>query len=372
MSRSVKDTMNGIFDLLKKSVDEDDIGRIAQTTRHIIADGDEAPVIDFVKNSRIKTIKYNQLKIIAFDYKAQKYILVQDKYMSAIKSIGLDFELDSAIVQGAGMIAISNNCLDLKSGITSLDVINKCLGIVEENDAENISFQFFQISQLFEPYCVIRLDEDRFQLQFEEDINRFYGYIIMHERSQIESNIVTRLNSTLLLLSSRSIAASIINCLESRLVEYSFLQLYQCLEYLYIINNSISIAHSHDISHTKAIDIVISYKFKTTEEENLYQVLKANTPEVAVLPLYEEISSTYDDNTDKYKVTAAYIYKIRCNIAHLRYKQDNIVSSIKWGKLLNSMSEIIYLTYQKMDNDINRICLNKETWKKVDWKFVTK
>ncbi|MBC2726030.1 hypothetical protein [Desulfosporosinus sp.] len=364
--------MNRIFDVLKKFVDEDDMYRIAQTTRHITADGDEAPVIDFVKNSRIKIIIYNQLTIIAFDYRTQKYILVQDKYMFAIQSIGLDFELDSAIIQGAVMIAISEDCLDLNSGITSLDIINNCLGLEDENGGENISFQFSQISQLFEPYCLIRVDEDRFQLQFEEDFNRFYGYIITNESNQIPSNAVTRLNSTLLLLSSRSIAASIINCMESRLIEYSFLQLYQCLEYLYIINNSISISLSHGISQETAIDIVTSYKLKTAEEENLYQVLKANTPEVAVQPLYDEISSTCDENADKHRVVAAYIYKIRCNIAHLRYNQDNILSTIEWKKLIDSLSEIIYSTYQKMDNNIKSICLNKETWEKFDWKLMSR
>lgn len=216
MSRNINDTMNRIFDVLKKSVNEDDVSRIAQTTRHIIADGDETPVIDFVKYSRIKIIIYNQMTLIAFDYRTQKYMLVKEKYAFAIQNMGLDLEMDFAIVQGAGMIAMSENCLDLNSGITSLAIINKCLGLEDENDEENISFQFSQISQLFEPYYLIRIDEDRFQLQFEEDFNRFYGYIITNENNQIPSNALTRLNSTLLLLSSRSIASSIINCVESR------------------------------------------------------------------------------------------------------------------------------------------------------------
>ena len=40
-----------------------------------------------------------------------------------------------------------------------------------------------------------------------------------------------------LLRSSRSIAASILSGFWSPLVEYTFLQLYQCLEYLYRLNN---------------------------------------------------------------------------------------------------------------------------------------
>lgn len=372
MSRNVNETMNRIFNVLKKYVNEADIYRIAQTTRHITADGDETPVIDFVKNSRIKIMPYNQMTIIAFDYKNQKYMLIKDKYVLLIQSIGLDIVMDSAIIQGAGMVAISENCLDLNSGITSLTIINNCLGLEDENDEKNINFQFSQISQLFEPYCLIRVDEDRFQLQYEEDFNRFYGYIITSENDQIPSNAVNKLSSTLLLLSSRSIAASIVNCIESRLIEYSFLQLYQCLEYLYIINSSISIALSYSISQETAIDIVTSYKLKTTEEENLYQVLKSNTPEGAIEPLYDEISSTIDENPDKYKVVAAYIYKIRCNIAHLRYNQDNILLKIEWEKTIDSMAEIIYSTYHKMDNNIKGICINKETWKKFDWKLMSR
>lgn len=372
MSRNVNDTMSRIFDVLIKFVDEDDMSRIVQTTRHIIADGDEVPVINFVKYSKIKIAIYNQLTIISFDYMDKKYILIQDKYSFEVQRIGLDFEIDSAIIQGAGMIAISENCLALNSGITSLAIINNCLGIKDDNDEENISFQFSQISQLFEPYCLIRVDEDRFQLQFEEDFNRFYGYIITNGNRQIPSNAVIRLASTLLLLSSRSIAASIINCIESRLIEYSFLQLYQCLEYLYIINSSISISLSHGISQETAIDIVTSYKLKTAEEENLYQVLRTNTPESVVQPLYDEISPTIDESADKYRASAAYIYKIRCNIAHLRYNQANILSTIELGKLIDSMSEIIYYTYQKMDNDIKNICLNKESWTEAIWRIINR
>jgi hypothetical protein len=372
MSRNVNDTMDNIFDVLKKYVDEDDATRIVPTKRHIIADCDEEPVIDFVKSSKINITFYNQIKMISFDYKEQKYVLVQEIYESIIQKLGLDFEMELAILQGAGMIAISEECLIKAPKITSLDIINNCLGMIDEKDEQNISFKFSQIMDLFIPYCLVKVDEDRFQLQFEEDMHRLYGYMIMKNSFQFTPNTLHRLSSTLLLLSSRSIAASIINCLESRLIEYSFLQLYQCLEYLFVIDKSLRMSNIHDISIGTAIDIIASYNLKITEEESLYQVLKNNTSEGVIQTIYDLTNQSEDEKTDKFKIVASYIYRIRCNIAHLRYNQDKILCSIEWDKLIDAISEIIYSIYQKLDNDIISICSYNELWKMSEWKLTNK
>lgn len=363
MSRNVINTMNKIFDVMIKSVNEEDIYRISKIKRHITADCDEVPVIDFVKYSKIKVTAYNQMMLILFEYRQEKYLLTSNKYEADIQRIGFDIENELALIQGAGMIVISEDCLKIRNGISSLDIINDCLGI-EEDGKTGINFQFSDILKFFEEYCLIKIDENRFELQYEEDFNRLYGLMINNESNLILSSAVEKLKLTLLLLSSRSVATSVINCLESRSIEYAFLQLYQCLEYLYIINNSISISTSHKITQEIAIDIVLQYKLKSTEEENLYKVLKDNTPEEALELFFNGI--VIDPNGDKYKTVAAYIYKIRCNIAHLRYNQENILSIVQWEKLIDSICEIIYSTYQRMDKQIINICINKNTLTDLD------
>lgn len=58
-----------------------------------------------------------------------------------------------------------------------------------------------------------------------------------------------------------------------------------------------------------------------------------------------------------------YIYKLRCNIAHLRYNQDDI--SVNWGKCVEALVEIIYSIYKKCDTEIVSICTNKGAWKPI-------
>ncbi len=122
------------------------------------------------------------------------------------------------------------------------------------------------------------------------------------------------------------------------------------------------ISKDHDLSLEKSIDIVLAHELKISESENLYQVFKNNASETSMDSMISIISSSAEDTKDKYKKVSTYIYKLRCNVAHLRYDQDDM-SNIDWDKCVQALIEIIFSLYQKCDSDIIQICTSKSSWK---------
>ena len=77
--------------------------------------------------------------------------------------------------------------------------------------------------------------------------------------------------------------------------------------------------------------------------------------------LYNEEIEDDGELTEK---IASVIYKTRCNVAHLRFKQDSLICPDK--ELF--MTRFVLLTYnifQNMNDQINDICLKKSSWKKI-------
>lgn len=385
MGRNVNSVKDGVFERLKQHVAEEDKQRITDTTRHICVDEDnKSLVVDFVKKCRIKTRVFRQMTMIGFEYAEQKYLMLQGPFTSTVpeyssgksipqiaKEFDLDSEVDDAILQGACMLAICNGCLAVRSELKSLDIIERCLGLVDDDDPYNTSFPFSTIAELFEAYTLIMVDDNRFLLQFEEDIDRLYAMFALEKSTRLPVAAKNKLLETLQLLSSRSIAASIINFIESDHPEYSFLQLYQCLEYLYSITKSLEIAESFHIPSETSIGIVADH-VKSREMDCLLHLLSIDDMEDIIQPLYDDLVTPISNETkDMAAVVAKHIYKARCNIAHLRYNQEDSLQSVEIKKLIDIVSNVIYFVYAKLENDIVHICSKNNVWKTFEWKMNT-
>lgn len=366
MSRNIINTMESIINVLKKHISDDDIGRIVDARRHIQPFGDADPVCDFVKKAKIKHIKCNSEDLCLFDFNNEIYLLLSERHHNTLKKIGFELETDPAVIQGAGMLAIAYEYISLKENIDSLWIIEHCLGIEPETGSGgDIAIDFSTILDFFEKYCIIKRDDSRFELFYKEDYNRLMGYLLAEETTTITLESKNRVQELLLLHSSRSIAGSILNGIQSSLMEYSFLQFYQCLEYLFRLNNCFAISEKYDVDLKKSIDIVLEHEFKKSESENLYQVLKANIEETSLKPFKDFLCENSFEEGDAFKKIMNYVYKLRCNVAHLRYIQDDI-SDVDWRKCIAALIEIIFPIYQKRDSDIIQVCNIKNTWSKME------
>lgn len=361
MSRKILDVMDLIFERLKSKLSDDDLGLVADVQRHIQAEGDEGPVCDFVKFGKISPFYRNKEWLCIFEYRDQQYLLLEEKHYNSMTNIGFEMESDVSIIQGAGMLAIAEKHLCIRGNISSLDIIDRCLGI-EPDEGNDVTFSFSDILSLFVPYYIFKVDSSRFELTYYEDINRLICYLLADENSVPLSNLNTdRIKTLMLLNSSRSIAATILNGLSSSLIEYTFLQIYQCIEYLFKLNLSFSLSKNHNIPLEKSLGIVLTHEFRMAESENFYHVLKENIP-IDIMESHAEIlPDTAGLESDIYRRMSTYIYKLRCNVAHLRYKQE-CLTDVNWAKCIDILLEIATLIFQRRDSEIIQACNNNNTW----------
>lgn len=359
MSRNVIAAMKKIIAGLKVRVEEEDKHRVLLNKFDIKTNvSDETQVMDFVSSSEMY-VKYRDNSFLCgFKFNDIIYILVPNSTETFFINMGLEKIDDTIITDGAGMLAMACDALPLRDGIKSLDLINVCLG----EDEKDILFS--EIQSLYEAYSIIKVPADRFKLEYDEDFERIHSLMTLY-RSEFDETFKSVIEKLLLAESSRSIALAIYNSLISVTWEYSYLQLYQCLEYLFIIKNGLSLADDYDLTKSTAVDIAASGKLKSTELENLVSVI-SSTSEMYIDDFYSNIINNGEVDNKKQSV-AKYIYKIRCNIAHLRFNQDALdIDEIK-NEILQRMAEIIFNTYENTGTEIMDICNDKNLWKEIAW-----
>lgn len=372
MNRNILTEMEEIFRRLIENVNDDNKHRIVDIKRHIEADdGLDEPVSHFVRRALKANFKNNFQFISMYEFEENRYLLFDKKYQDIIEKKSFHSEEENSVIfQGAGMLAIASGILPIKDGITSYEIIDKCLGIdsdedIDEKGKKNISFLFSRIRYFFRDYCVVC--DNASKANYEEDLIRLICFMQIDQCS-IDDKSKKNLNDLLSLESSRSIAGNILNSILSPLEEYGFLQIYQCFEYLFILNNIFILKNEHDnVDYKVLVDIVLDHKFKLSEKENLTLVLRNNTSKEMLQDLFNDFYSTGDENEQiNYDLIAENIYKIRCNIAHLRYQQDKLEVN-DWKSLLAHLTSVLYSIYEKRDKEIIEINEYKNTWTEISF-----
>lgn len=362
MSRNINATMEAIFRVLKSHVSEDDSYLITPIKRHIKPEGDIEQVKDFVKLAKIRPISCYLESLFALEFKDQRYILIPEKYTDAVLEIGLNTESDIAIIQGAGMLAISSGKLPLDKNVNSAIIIERCLGIIPETpDATDLEVDFSEIVKLFIPYCIVQADDSRFPLVYMEDFNRLAGYLLTDSYCTLGQSSKESLKQLLLLQSSRSIAVSLLNGIQNPMIEYTYLQIYQCIEYLFRLNNCFTISETHHVALSTSMDIVLAHEFRNSESDNLLQILRKYADEALIEVIVDLTSVPLTEVKDIYQKAASYIYMLRCNVAHLRYKQDD-TSSVSWIRCVIALVDVVLSIYQKCDSKIISVCTTQNAW----------
>lgn len=77
--------------------------------------------------------------------------------------------------------------------------------------------------------------------------------------------------------------------------------------------------------------------------------------------LAEILPDTTKTDSDIHRQMSNYIYKLRCNVAHLRYKQEHI-TDVNWTRCIDILLEIATLIFQRRDSEIIQACNSNETW----------
>jgi len=360
MSKKVIEIIEGIFNKLIDFTDDDDKYRIANTKRYLqIEDGLRTTVKDVVSKAQFKVIKTNFVYLLTARYQEERYVVFPNKYSEILEVLDLKKVDDNAIEQGIGILALGFGCIDIKDGITSLKIIDECLELEDENGLDHVDFTYSQILEFFEEFIVVIIEDSSFKVEYDEDFFRIYAIMLTIESNNtLTEKTFENFRELLFLESSRSISISIISIIQGGINEHKFLELYQCIEYLFIIMNAREIAIQYNIDNNKAVDIVINEHLRSIESS---KVIAKYASETSVINFYEVLLDEGDCKNKSEKVSA-YIYSVRCNIAHLRYKQEQLLENVKWKVMLEYVSNIVLSIYEKMDGELVQLCQDTNAW----------
>lgn len=368
MSRNMKDTTNDIFNALINYVEmsKENVDRIKQVERWLLLpEALDKSIFQFVTKTKDEIINgFNEKFIRIFDDN-NTYIVATKNYDSVFKEIGLHEVENLTVIYGCGIIAIANGIVGVKRELSTLEIIDYCLGIEEESQTP-VKFEVEQIFELFETYSVYEIDNGVFQLNYQED---FYRIQALHEMEQYEGilnlDTIGILNELVQMPSSRSIVESVIVALKSKVLIHSYLEIYQCLEYLFIVRRAVLQADKYSFDLKTLVDYIIQENIRVPERQDITDIIRDNISD-------EELSAFLDVKEDgtierktKIDKVAEIIYRVRCNIAHLKYGQETIAEMADMQKMIEKVSKIVLLVYSKRDGEITNLCMSTGAWRRL-------
>lgn len=375
MAAKMKDIVNDIFKKIEDAINQEDSVRIITSVDRYLEFQQEIDkdVFNFITKSQVKQISVANICIVLeIIFKEERYIVFPIDYIgeNTLKEFDLEIiELDY-VIQGSKILAINKDCVSIKREIESIQLINKCMGIEPDKHDNIVHFTYDEIESLFDNIIVGKVSNDDNQIQYEEDIYRLLAF----ENLKVENLLITEttkqeLKQLLAMKSSRSIANSIINVTLNKRNVYLYLELYQCLEYLFIVNKALKISSDYKLNEETAVKIVICENIKMGEIVSLHNLLQENCDKEVLKNFYNYIRnynltlSEADGEGQFIQKVSDFIYKLRCNIAHFKYKQDEDICKVDFIWLIENMSKIILNIYETMDDNIVNLCETTEIWK---------
>lgn len=373
MSRNILQYMDAIFEVLRDSIDNSYQDRIVETKRHIIADGNEDLISSIVRNAKIYFDSKARFNGLIVNYDSRYFLIIHAIYEECFRKIKSFTELNEIqtengleIIQACRMLAIAKQVISVKPSLQSLEIIDAVFGL---GDDENTTYLFSDLCKFFEPSVVFEISVSSFPIEYTQDCSRLacieapeHGLHFLNTTSS--ESILEIIVDMALLLSSRGVADSLINAFTSSVAEYAYLQIYQCLEYLFSIDRTLYFSEKYNLDKDNLLDLISNINmFRTNEQQLLSDVIS----HYATQPVIENFLNTIEEQVNQNAVeqVSEIIYKIRCTIAHLKYNQSKYLEEINWEKHLVALSSLVLSIYSQCDAQLVSLLTNKEAWEKL-------
>ncbi|WP_346354022.1 hypothetical protein [Azotosporobacter soli] len=369
MSRNVNNIQNVIQEKLKEGVDEENKKRISPAKKRIHLSQKEYTIIE---NAKLHKKQIDGLGYAAYvEFENEKYFCLIAK---KIEEGALDFEVidDDELNTGIGILLAGENCIEIRDEITSLDIIEECLGLECENEETCVDIKAkLIIESFFEYYQVYIIPEEYKEFQYEEDLIRNFFYATI-KRNILCANEITseNLKKILLLKSSRSILPTLLNMCGLKRRSHLFLEIYRCLEYLYIIIKILEWKSKHDIALLSLVDLVLKEKLRFPERVSIKELVFNYAHQDIIDKYYNYIMDKDSDvkpeieKNKKAEKVADYIYSQRCSIAHFQYKQEKTICDERLIEQFSLITELVYAVFENLDVNIVELCELTKVWGK--------
>lgn len=228
------------------------------------------------------------------------------------------------------------------------------------------AFDYFDLEHYFSEYDIWEIPEEYNPLNQNSILALYSGYIIGYNKA-INLEISPNSKQTIKLLIEELpidlVGGNIYRALTAMDWKHSFLELYQCIEYLFPIPYLIS------LSNTMGDNSLFPKLFSNTENElqwwpkedlALIKLLKQVENESSFNQILEtliKIVGTKPDNSVNNCIfISKHLYNTRNSIAHFRSGRSNYIkSNSEWDEIIEKLCLIIYDLYKFYSSEITLI-----------------
>lgn len=271
---------------------------------------------------------------------------------------------------GIGILLFNERMLTISNETTGYMVYDRIFGFTEDMEYEcDVVFEMIQNYTLFE------FDNQDFEMYYKEDLDRllymmfFYDNRDYGQNMELTSNILQILEMD----SSKCIISILGNIAQTRDASMIFLQLYRCIEYLFIICKALDLSKKYDMEgETKKMVLMIdSEKIHFPENGCINQIICQYALSGVLEEYYDYVCNYVNKNEikseQKEKTVSDYIYATRCKIAHFKYGQEKISDAETLEKSNVILSKLVKSIFQELDDDLMKINKDLDTFSEIDF-----
>lgn len=364
MSRSIQEGLIKIERQLYRYIAEEDKGRISSQERRIYLSRDE---YDIFEHSKVSVACGKNCKAALIDYRSRKFFVVFNDSIDEVNE-NFDFVDDKKIVNGIGISLIYEQSLELKDELSSISLINSFFGL-ETDTGSKIDILPEVVIDFYQLYCVFEIKGDEeTEFIYKEDILRNGLCLkVKNQNRFLNEEIKNSIENLLTLRSSRGILSAIENICDLNSYRHIFLELYRCLEYLYIVVKILDWNEKYGISEDKIVELIFKEELRFIERKSIKNVIEKLNDAVLDKHLANGFGQMERemDRGKKCEKISEYIYQTRCDIAHFKYMQKDLLNEQEFIEKAVFLVGVLYDIFESLDDSIRGLGEKTDIWNNI-------
>ena len=364
MSRNVKEQQKKIFNILQDFVPEDMKEKIgnkkrevefSEKTYNIVASADYICSKSFPENT-LGLVKYDSHTYICAKEFKESFVYDQTKYVS-----------DREILDGIGVLMFIDGMITVNEDQTGYVIFDRFFGFEEDR-----RYECEDLFNVIQNYVVFEFDDQDIDIHYMEDLERL-SYMLYFENLSEKKELYSDIYHILELNSSKCIVSILGNIAKTNGSSNIFLQLYRCLEYLFIICKALEFSEKHELkdSLSKIILVLDKEKIRFAESGCLHLIINKYGASEIINEYYNYIDKNVrhgvSRSENKVQTVCDYIYSTRCKIAHYKYGQEEILDSNTLRESIIILCKLVKSIFEKLDDVLMEINTELEIFREIEF-----
>lgn len=360
MSRKVREQEKKVFETLRQYIPQEMGNKVTNAKRNIFFSELTYDVIE--KASLHYSNRISGYRIALICYNDVNYICMHESlFEKGILSFESENDKDD-LKYGIGILLFNEGILDVKSHFTEFQIYDIFFGHIEDKE-----YECSDIFEVIDDYLVFEITDEDFIIKYLEDLDRIL-YMFCLESLMEKNELRINLFEVLKLESSRCILPMIENILQTQNEDLTFLQLYRCIEYLYVIDKAINFSKKYELQLEKVLKMLNIEKIRFPENSNMQTIISEYCSDIVdeyYSYMLDNLTLQDGDKDNKKDKVANYIYETRCKIAHFKYGQESIKDRQTLDKSNVILSKMVRIIYQQLDDKLVDVNEKMNIWQRI-------